>query len=84
MTQAAGELADDFDVIAGAFGGLERFADSLHPAFAASHGALGFAPSGGRWQDHVCHLGRLGQEDVLDDQVLEAGEQVQGPVLIGF
>src|SRR4029079_17859775 len=83
-TEPAGDLADDLDVIPSACGRLERPADALHPALAVGDGAFGFRPTRGRGQHHVRHLGGLGEEDVLDDQVLEPAEKADGSRLVGL
>ncbi len=76
VPEPLGEAADDLDVVAGVPGRVERLAHALHPPLAVRDGALGLAPARGRRQDDVGHLGGAGQEDVLDDQVVEALEQL--------
>ena len=65
-------------------GGVERFAAALHAPFAARHRAFGFTPARRRRKDDVGHLAGLREEDVLHDQVLEAAQQLDRMLLVGF
>ena len=63
---------------------LDRLADALDAALGVGDGALGLGPGRGRRQDHVGELRGLGQEQVLDDEEVEALEQVDRPLLVGL
>ena len=52
----------------------EGAADTLDPPLAVRDGALGLAPARRGGQHHVRELGRAGEEDVLDDEVVESLE----------
>jgi hypothetical protein len=81
-TEASRELANDVDVVDGARRRLERTPHSLHAALAVRHRAFGLRPAGRSRQHDVSELGGLRQEDVLDDQVVEAAEQANRTLLV--
>ena len=80
--EAAGDLLDDPEVLAGLAGGLEGLAAELDAAVGVGEGAGLLGVSGGG-QDDVGVAGRLGEEDVLHHQVLQAGEGLAGVVQVG-
>ena len=67
-------------------GRLEGLAGALHPALAVGGGALALAPRRGRGEHDVGELGGLGEEDVLDHQVVQALEPPghRGGVRVGL
>jgi hypothetical protein len=84
VAELAGEVEDDLDVVAGLARRVERLAAQLHPAFGVGHRAVGLAPRRRAGQHDVGELGGLGEEEVLDDEVVEAFEGGQGVVAIGL
>ena len=84
MAQAARELVDDLDVVAVAAGGVVGLAHALHAALTRGDGALDLAERRGRRQDDVGQLGRAREEEVLDDEVVEALEQPLRALLVGL
>ena len=76
------DLLDDPPVLPGIAGRRERRPAELHAAVGVGEGA-GLLGEGRGRQDHVGVEGRLGQEDVLHDQVLELGERLAGVVEVG-
>src|SRR5450759_3411331 len=71
-TEALGDLADQLDVVAGAFRRAERTAHALYAPLAVGDRALRLSPPRSRGQHHVRELGGLGEEDVLHDEMVEA------------
>jgi hypothetical protein len=84
LSQAPGDLEEDLDVVPGPGRRLERLAHPLDAALGVGDGALRLAPRRAGGQDHVGHLGRLGHDDVLDDEVVEALEQFDGVAHVGL
>ncbi len=78
------QVEDDRQVIACPIGRLDRLADALDTALGVGDGPLALGPGRGGRQDHVGELRGLGQEEVLDDQEVEALEQVDRPFLVGL
>ena len=78
------ELEDDREVVAGARWWRDGRPHALDAALGVGDGALGLGPGGGRRQDDVRELGGLGQEQVLDDEEVEALEQPDRPLLVGL
>ena len=78
------ELEDDRQVVAGARRRRDGRPHALDAAFRVGDRALGLGPGRGRRQHDVGELGGLGQEQVLDDEEVEALEQVDRPLLVGL
>ena len=79
---AAGELLDDPPVLPRLARRRQRLAAELHVAVGVGEGAGLLGPGRGR-QDHVGVVGRLGQEDVLDHQMLELGQRLARVMRVG-
>ena len=79
-----GQVEDDRQVVAGALGRFDRLANALDAPLRVGDGPLRLGPGRGRRQDHVGQLGGLRQEQVLDDEEVEALEQVDRPLLVGL
>ena len=77
------QLAEDLPVRATLAYGLHRLADPLDAALAVGERTIFFREAGGG-QHHVRYLGGLVQEDVLDDQELQALERLLRTVEIGL
>ena len=75
VAHAGGEVGDDLPVGPGLARWLDGLADSLDAALGVGEGAVLLGETGPR-QDEVGQGGRLGQEDVLDQEEVEA---LQGP-----
>ena len=71
-------------VRAGQPGRVDRLAYALHPALGVGDRALVFAPVGGRGQHDVGELRGRGQEDVLDDEVVQPFQEVPGMAGVGL
>ena len=78
------QLADDPDVVLRVARRVERLPAPLHPPLAVRHRAVRLDPARRRGQHHVGHQRRLGEEDVLHDEVLEPFEQLQRMKAVGF
>ena len=77
-----GELEDDRQVVARAGRRLDGLAHALDATLGVGDGALALGPRRGGRQDHVGELGGLRQEQVLDDEELETGQQLDGALLV--
>ena len=84
VSHPAREVEEDADVVPGPGGRVQGLAHALDPALAVGHRPLGFAPAGRGREDHVGHLGGRGEEDVLDDEEVEALEPMPGLGLVGL
>ena len=78
------EVEDDRQVVARARRRLDRLAHALDAALGVGDGALALGPGRGGRQDDVGELRGLGQEQVLDDEEVEALEQVDRALLVGL
>ena len=76
VAQAAGEFDENVGVVACAGRCIDGLAAALHAPFAVGDGSLRLAPGGRCRQDDVGEFGRLGEEYVLHDHVLEAFEDL--------
>ena len=72
VAEPAGELEEDPQVVARLARRLERLAHPLDPTLGVRDRALGLGPRGGGREDDIGDLGGRGQEDVLDDEQVEA------------
>ncbi len=84
VAESSGQGQQDLDVVAGALRPVEGLADALDAPLRVGHRALGLAPRRGGRKHHVGHLRRLGEEDVLHDQVIEAAAAAPGAGDVGF
>src|SRR3954454_11086328 len=75
QADAVAHLLDDLPVLARLARRVEHLAPELHAAVGVRVRAV-LLEVRGRGQDHVGELGRLGQEDVLDDEELEGRERL--------
>ena len=82
VPEAAGELAEDPDVVARLARRVERLPDALDAALAARDRALSLAPARRCGEHDVRELARPREEDVLDDEVLELLQQPDGALLV--
>ena len=64
-------------------GRLDRLASELHHAIGVGDGADLLRPRGGRQHD-VGEIGRLGEEDVLHDDVIERGHRFARVIDVGI
>ncbi len=81
---AVGDRADDPAVVARLAGRVERLAHALDAALGVGDGALALAPGRARGQHDVGQLGGLRQQDVLDDEEVEAREQLARVLDVGL
>ena len=79
--EAAISYTDQF-LEAGVARHVNRGLPQLHAAVAVGVRA-GLLEVGRRGQDHVCHLGRLRQEDVLHAEEVEVAERIAGAADVG-
>ena len=83
VAEPRGEVDQDPRVVARLAGRVERLAAALHAPLAVRDRALRLGPAGRRGQDDVRHLRGRGEEDVLDDEVLEAADQLLDVMRVG-
>ena len=83
QAHAARQLVDDPEIRPGLAGRLDGLAAELHHAIGVRDGADLLGPRGRR-QHHVGEIRRLGQEDVLHDQMVERGEGLAGVIDVGI
>ena len=76
------EILDQLPVLARLAGRADDGTADLHLAVGVGEGAPFLRMGGGR-QDHVGEPRRLGEEDVLDDEVLQMGERLADMALVG-
>src|ERR1700694_5593155 len=81
-SQPKSEVADDVYVVTRTRWRFECAAHTLHPSLAVGDRALRLRPARRGRQDDVGELGRLRQEDVLHDEVLETAEQANRSCLV--
>ena len=79
-----GQVEDDRQVVAGAGRRRDRRAHALDAPLGVGDGAVALGPGRGGRQDDVGELGGLGQEQVLDDEEVEALEQLDRALLVGL
>ena len=84
VTETSRDPAQDPELVARVARGIERLAHALDAALAAGDGALAFAPSGGRGENHVSELRGRREEDLLHHEEVEPLEERLGAMLIGF
>ena len=82
VPQPPRQLVDDLDVVAGLAGRVVRLAHALDSALARCDCALYLAERRGRGQDDVGELRGAREKEILDDEVVEAGEQPLGALLV--
>ena len=82
VAEATGELVDDLDVVARLAGRVERLADALHPPLAGRDRPLRLGPAGGAGEHDVGELRGPRQEEVLDDEMVEPGEEAHRALLV--
>ena len=80
--EPAAERVDDLDVVAGLAGRVVRLPHALDSALARRDCALYLAERRGRRQDDVGELRGAREKEILDDEVVEAGEQPLGALLV--
>ena len=73
-SDAPGELDDQPEILSRVTGRFDRFASELHHAIRVGDRADLLRPRRG-WQHHVGEVGRLGEEDILHDEVIERGHR---------
>ena len=79
---AIGDRLDDPEIGAGLARGADCLSAELHHAIGIADRAVLLGPGGGR-QHHVGEPGGLGHEDVLNHQMLEAGQGMTRMVQVG-
>ena len=84
VAKLARQADDDPEIVAGFGGRIDRLADALHAPLAVGDGAFRFERAGRRGKHDVGALRGLGQENVLDDQEVEAFDQFRRTMLIGL
>ena len=77
VAETARELVDDLDVVARLAGRVERLAHALHAPLARRDRAFRLGPAGAAGEHDVGELGGPRQEEVLDDEMVEAFEQAR-------
>ena len=82
MAEAARELVDDLDVVAGLARRVVRLSHALHAPLARGDGSLDLAERRRRREDDVRELRGRREEEVLDDEVVEPVEQPLGALLV--
>ena len=82
MAEAAADVEDDLNVVAGVARRVQGLARALNAPLAVGDGAFALAPRGRAGQHHVGQLRRLGEEDVLHHEVVETLQEVHGVLLV--
>ena len=83
-THTTGQLAQDLVVVASLSRGRNRWSHPLHPTLRRGDRALALGPPDRCGKHHVGQLGRTGEEDVLDDEQVEAGQELAGMCDVGL